>query len=261
MRKGKVMSERFTRWGRKKPEEERQCVEPISLDVALATTKPSTPGLLQMRRFSNALERRTAAESSNSSRIITGCAIPYGVKLQFDGGIRELFCPGCFAQSLRDDDARCLLNSDPERVLGRVSSGTLDLWEKREGLFFLVHAPQTGYSDDLLTLIARGDITDASAVFWILAHRNEQDAAGSYRAIDRARLLAVGPASFGLMDGAYVDVEAKLMAAHAAGVAEGRRQAALEAGNQRPARAGSAARLKQARSQLIDRTKGRIQHV
>ena len=247
--------ERFTRWGKKKPEQPaRQRVEVVSLERALASAAPSTPGL-QVRRFYNGIERR-AAESPG--RMITGCAIPYGMELQLDDGLREVFAPDCFSASIKGDDARCLLNSDPQRVLGRVSSGTLDLWEKRGGLFFLVHAPQTGYSDDLLTLIARGDITDATAVFWILAHRNQQDAAGLCRIVTKARLVAVGPASFGLMDGAYVDAEAKLVAAHAAGVVEGRRLAGLEAGNQRPARAGSAARLK-ARSQLIDERKGRFQ--
>jgi HK97 family phage prohead protease len=71
-----------------------------------------------------------------------------------------------FDQVLRSTpDTRALINHDPNMVLGRTVSGTLDLDTDGEGLAFRVDLPDTSYANDLRVLVARGDVTGASFGF------------------------------------------------------------------------------------------------
>lgn len=87
------------------------------------------------------------------------------------GGWRERIRAGAFAEALTRSDARALFNHDQNYVLGRQSSGTLELWEDRQGLGFRAIAPATQWASDLLVSIERGDIREGSFSF-IVAEDN-----------------------------------------------------------------------------------------
>ncbi len=225
MRKVKAMTERFTRWGLRKSAEAATRLHPqaISFTASHANIAPSLPGL-QLRRFSAAIESPSAG---NPGRMISGVAVPYNLKIDMDA-FRETYAFGCFRESIARDAVVALFNSDLSCLLGRNSSGSLDLWESAGGLNFAIHAADTSWGNDVLALIGRGDIDEAGASFWIQGHHDEYDADGLVRVVTKARLVAVGPVTFGLMVGANIDAAEQVAAARAAGVREGRRQAAAD---------------------------------
>ena len=81
------------------------------------------------------------------------------------GGFRERIAPGAFARTISEGDAVALLNHDPNYVLGRARSGTLQLDEDATGLHFVVDAPDVGWARDLRESVRRGDITQCSFAF------------------------------------------------------------------------------------------------
>src|SRR5690349_20178291 len=83
------------------------------------------------------------------------------------GGFKEVIAPGAFTRSLSDavTDPRALVSHDPQRILGRVSAGTLRLAQDDHGLRFEIDVPDTTYGRDLLESVKRGDIRGASFGF------------------------------------------------------------------------------------------------
>jgi HK97 family phage prohead protease len=80
------------------------------------------------------------------------------------GGFREIILPGAFKDAL-GGDVRCLMNHDPNYVLGRPKSGTLQLDEDERGLHFIVTAPDAAWARDLYLSVERGDIDQCSFAF------------------------------------------------------------------------------------------------
>jgi HK97 family phage prohead protease len=224
-------NERFTRWGKRKEPEAalaggsglasgaaaRASVE--SLESMLKASVPSIPGI-QVRHWNGNLERRAAAMRG---RTIRGLAIPYGVMTSDLGdGHTELYKPGSFSESLAADDVRALFNNNVDRVLGRKSAGTLSLTEDRAGVHVEISAPETGYGDDVLTLIRRGDVDQMTAAFYILEHRWETIGDTRCCVVTRGKLLAVSVSTFSLLVGAGCSADAAVAAARAEGFREGR---------------------------------------
>lgn len=103
-------------------------------------------------------------------------------------------------------DTRALINHDPNRVLGRTTSGTLELDVDAEGLSFRVELPNTTYANDLRELVARGDVTGAS--FGFVPDVDEWSKAPDGRRLrshtDVARLADVSVVTFPAYEGAGV---------------------------------------------------------
>ncbi len=80
---------------------------------------------------------------------------------------REIVRPGAYANAIRDkQDVRALFNHDPNLVLGRTASGTLDLEEDNAGLMTRTVLPDTQTIRDLVVApIRRGDVTGMSFAF------------------------------------------------------------------------------------------------
>jgi hypothetical protein len=101
-------------------------------------------------------------------------------------GFRERIAPGAFARALREDqDVRALMNHDPNFVLGRSKSGTLEMDEDTKGLHFTCELPDTQAARDLHTLISRGDIDQCSFAFRVTKQTwiDERDADGNMSTI------------------------------------------------------------------------------
>lgn len=116
-----------------------------------------------------------------------------------DGGwFREKIAPGAFFKSIEKDDVRALFNHDPNFVLGRNKAGTLILREDEKGLWTETDPPDTQFARDLKTSISRGDISQMSFGFEIIAEErvkgegNEPD----LFIIKEVKLWDVSPVTF-----------------------------------------------------------------
>ena len=96
---------------------------------------------------------------------IVGYASVFGQKSEDLGGFTEIVRPGAFRKTIKESDVRALLNHDPNYVLGRNKSGTLELKEDSTGLKMTITPPDTQWARDLMTSIKRGDIDQASFGF------------------------------------------------------------------------------------------------
>ena len=96
-------------------------------------------------RDESRIERRVMAPEDIELRItddetpkITGYGAKYG-KWSVDlGGFREKIKAGAFDEAIANCDVRALKNHDPNLLLGRTSSGTLQLASNSVGLQFTI---------------------------------------------------------------------------------------------------------------------------
>src|SRR5262245_50574422 len=80
----------------------------------------------------------------------------------------ERVLPGAFDRALAEgDDVVALQNHNPDCVLGRVGAGTLALRGDGKGLAYDITPPDTQVARDLVTSIARGDVTGSSFAFTV----------------------------------------------------------------------------------------------
>ncbi|MBD2805904.1 HK97 family phage prohead protease [Xenorhabdus sp. ZM] len=78
----------------------------------------------------------------------------------------EQFAPNAFNANLATGtDIRALYEHDPINLLGRTTSGSLQLFEDATGLRFELTPPDTQLGHDVLTLVERGDIQGMSFGF------------------------------------------------------------------------------------------------
>ena len=134
----------------------------------------------------------------NESPKIEGYAAVFN-KDSADMGFVEKIAPGAFKKALKTSDVRALFNHDSNIILGRVSSGTLDLKEDKKGLMMSVTPPDTQLVRDMvLTPIERGDITQQSFGFTVKADEwKEIDGKTPIRTITEiGELFDVSPVTF-----------------------------------------------------------------
>lgn len=113
----------------------------------------------------------------------------------------EVLRPGCFRSSLTSD-VICTFNHDPNRLLGRASSGTLSLIDGPDGLRWSVQLPE--YAADIRELVQRGDLSGCSFTFTTRA--NGEKWSGSNRELTDLNLYELGP----VVCPAYQDSTVKL---------------------------------------------------
>lgn len=116
-----------------------------------------------MSQASN-LERRFAPASMEGRQLV-GLAAPYESETRI-GSFRERIARGAFTRTLSENrDILALSDHDPAKVLGRTSSGTLQLEETAQGLSFRLQLPDTTVGNDIRALAARGDLGGVSFGF------------------------------------------------------------------------------------------------
>jgi HK97 family phage prohead protease len=146
------------------------------------------------KRYFN-IETRTEKREDGSTNI-TGHAAVFN-KLSSDlGGFREIIAPNAF-ESVLSDDVRALINHDPNLLLARTTSGTLNLKQTNEGLQYSFDVPDTTYGRDLIISMERGDISQSSFAFTIEEDSWETTEDGEIRTINKVKqLYDVSPVTY-----------------------------------------------------------------
>jgi len=153
---------------------------------------------------------RLARVKTTTSRATSGGAAISGHAAVFYDGtpnteyeyfdIRERIMPGAFDRAIEEkDDARALLNHDPNQLLGRVSAGTLRLSTDFKGLRFAVSPdPELEVTRSVLSWIKRGELTGCSFAFSIPegGERWKTEGKQQVREILSVRLFDVGPVTY-----------------------------------------------------------------
>jgi HK97 family phage prohead protease len=125
---------------------------------------------IERRDFAFEEDNELIVESRADGRAaIIGYAAVYN-RLSLDlGGFREEILPGAFDKILNRQRARqdvvALFNHDSNIVLGRTSSGTLELSSDEKGLRYVVTPPVS--RADVLELIQRRDVRGSSFAFTV----------------------------------------------------------------------------------------------
>jgi uncharacterized protein len=119
-------------------------------------------------------------ENENEEMIIEGYFVRFETETELFQGIYEIISKNALDKTL-NNDVRALWNHDSKYVLGRTKNGTLELKTDDKGLFCRIKLPDTSYSEDLYSLISRGDVDQCSFGFNILDEDIEELADGGYR--------------------------------------------------------------------------------
>lgn len=107
----------------------------------------------------------------NGNSYIEGYAAVFDKRSQNLGGFVEVVTRSAFTKTLNEADVRGLYNHDPNMVLGRSRSGTLELVTDTRGLHYRILAPGTTYANDLLIIMDRGDVDQSSFAFYKIDDR------------------------------------------------------------------------------------------
>lgn len=134
--------------------------------------------------------------ADGTSRSISGLAVVWGALSEDLGGFRERIAKGAFTKSLRNNpDVLMYFGHDSNRILGRVSSGTLTVRETEQGLAFTCSIPDTSDGRDVITLAERGDLRSLSFGFSLTGSPNsdtwEQVGDQVIRTVNEATLFEI----------------------------------------------------------------------
>ena len=149
--------------------------------------------------FAEAPEAELMIETRASGQTaIVGYAAVYN-RLSLDlGGFREMILPGAFdkvlARQRGKQDVIAVFNHDPNILLGRTSSGTLEVSSDDKGLKYSVTPPAE--RADIISLILRKDLRGSSFAFTVSKDSESfsSDANGAVRSIrEVSGLYDVGP--------------------------------------------------------------------
>ena len=164
-------------------------------------------------------EIRVEERADGPSRIVGYAARIYrksepGTQYELAPGIVERIMPGAFDRALaRGDDVRALFNHDPNLLLGRTRSGTLELSKDSKGLKYRITPnDETQVTNDVKSHIGRGDMTGSSFAFtieeeeWRTEGKNENRV--DIREIKSVRLYDVSPVTYPAYEATSVGLRA-----------------------------------------------------
>lgn len=160
-------------------------------EIMVATERTQSPDRLELRGAR--VELRGADDPATGLRL-EGYAALFDVPSQplqaeeddsrdgtYGMQFTEIIRRGAFTRALAaSQDVRCLWNHEAEYPLGRTASGTLTLREDDMGLFFSCALPDTSLGRDVVELVRRGDVNQASFAFRAVADRWSGTAATGY---------------------------------------------------------------------------------
>lgn len=121
---------------------------------------------------------QTRAESDG--KYIEGYFAVFNQETELWKGEYEQIATGAFANSLKNNDIRCLFNHDSGFVLGRMGARTLELKEDEHGLWGRVKINEEDrQAMDVYARVGRGDISGCSFGFWPESEEYEEKEDGS----------------------------------------------------------------------------------
>lgn len=145
--------------------------------------------------------------------IIEGYSALFGVGGSEDYGFHEEIASGAFADAIGRDDVRMLFNHDPNYVLARSTSGTLELSEDDTGLFARASLPDTQFARDLYKQIERGDINQQSFAFTVEDEEWEYpESELPRRTLKKLRLFDVSVVTYPFYEDTNIDIAKRSMA-------------------------------------------------
>jgi hypothetical protein len=153
----------------------------------------------------NQMEKRifnieTRVDSTEDGRdLVVGHASVYDSRSNNLGGFYEFIERGAFTEELiANSDVRALINHDPNLILARNTSGTLNLTADERGLKYEFEMPETSYGKDLAISMKRGDITQSSFAFTVAEDDwSTDDEGNNIRTIKKIdRLYDVSPVTY-----------------------------------------------------------------
>ena len=118
----------------------------------------------------------------NDSRILSGYAAVFNSESKDLGGFTEMISPTAFEGVIERSDVFAVLDHDRNKVLARskMGKGSLELNIDQKGLQFRFEAPETTLGNDVLSMVKRGDLTDASFCFTVEDESWQKREDGSY---------------------------------------------------------------------------------
>lgn len=118
----------------------------------------------------------------NDSRILSGYAAVFNSESKDLGGFTEMISPTAFEGVIERSDVFAVLDHDRNKVLARskMGKGSLELNIDEKGLQFRFEAPETTLGNDVLSMVKRGDLTDASFCFTVEDESWQKREDGSY---------------------------------------------------------------------------------
>jgi HK97 family phage prohead protease len=109
-----------------------------------------------------------------------------------DGAFCEILTRGCFDEHLKTQpDVYASINHDAQKILGRVSSGTLILDSRDDGIYASVSIGAYSYAKDLVEAIRRGDIRGMSFIFQVDRDSWERQNDIMIRRVHKAKLYEI----------------------------------------------------------------------
>jgi len=131
-------------------------------------------------------------------KIIRGYAAVFNSMTSIGGWFDEEIAPGAFDRALKEkQDVRCLLNHNPDLLLGRTKSKTLTLGVDDHGLWYEDELPDTTTGNDAHKMIDRGDMSGSSFGFIIRAQEwIDKEGEDEKRIIKDVDLFDVSPVTF-----------------------------------------------------------------
>ena len=118
----------------------------------------------------------------SDSRILSGYAAVFNSESKDLGGFTEMISPTAFEGVIERSDVFAVLDHDRNKVLARskMGKGSLELNIDSKGLQFRFESPNTTLGNDVLSMVKRGDLTDASFCFTVEDESWQKRDDGSY---------------------------------------------------------------------------------
>lgn len=114
----------------------------------------------ERRFFTSTMEMREEGEQ----KYFEGAAVSFGVTTDM-GWFTEEIAPGAMDEVM-DDDVRGLFNHDPDVVLGRNKSGTMQLIvDAKEARYRILYNPNDPDHVRVMEKVKRGDVSQSSFAF------------------------------------------------------------------------------------------------
>lgn len=144
-------------------------------------------------------------DDGTEEKVIEGYFAVFNQETELWPGAYEEISPDAFNETL-SEDIRALINHDTTLVLGRNTSGTLELREDARGLWGSIKTnPNDMDAMNLYERVRRGDVTQCSFGFDILKEKTEWRDDGSIKWIlEKVKLYEVSVCTFPAYEGTGV---------------------------------------------------------